>query len=202
MKAKLISYFSPSYAKHATKLIDSCHRWGIDHEVTKVQAFKNWQSGVMAKPAFIRRQMETFSNYDAVLWVDADAYVVRRLPIDDLIGADVACSRFQWTPSHKLEYLTGTMLFAINNATKLFVDQWVKETKAFTHSDTPEQDSLAKLIPTYKNMVGYRAMDIEWTWIHDERVKAQFPTAIPIIVHTQASRQTRAEEYRRDQAKP
>jgi hypothetical protein len=201
MRYKLVSYFSPPYAKHAAKLIDSCHRWGVDHEVTPMKAFKNWHQGVSYKPTFIRRQLETFRNYDAILWVDADAYVVRRLPIDDLIGVDIAAAKFQWSPGHKQEILTGTMLFAVNNTVKLFTDQWAKDTKGFSHSDTPEQDSLIPLIASWRNTVSFKPLDIEWTWIHDERVKEQFPTSIPIIVHTQASRQVKAEEFRRDQAK-
>jgi hypothetical protein len=200
MRLKVISYYSPNYHNHAVKLIESCKTWGVDHEVTAVKPFKTWHQGVSSKPTFIRRKLDDFSDYDALLWVDADAYIVRRMPIDDFTGVDVSAAKFQWTQGHKIELLTGTLFFAVNNAVKLFVDQWIKETKLFIHSDTPEQDSLMPLINIWRNTVSFKHMDNEWCWIDDDRFEGQFRGKIPIIRHSQASRQIRAEEFRRDQS--
>lgn len=202
MRVKLISYYSPNYHDHAVKLIDSCKRWGLDYEVKAVKAFSSWHDGVSCKPKFILQALSTFHDYDALLWVDADAQIVRSLPFGDYRGVDFAASEFQWSPMHKREILTGTMLLAVNERVKMFVQQWAKDVKDFKHSDTPEQDALVPLLKSWRSSVSFRSLDIEWTWIDDQRVKELYPGRIPAIIHKQASRQVRAEEFRRAQAKP
>jgi hypothetical protein len=201
MNIKVISFFSPRYAVHANHLRESCKRWSVDADITPVKEFQSWWHGVTAKPRFIAQQLDTFSNYDGVLWVDADAYFVRPVPWGDLVG-DVACTRFQWSPAHRLEHLTGTMFFATNNRVRVLVSDWSKETAKLTASDTPEQDALAPLLAGWRHSISFTPLNIEWTWIDDERVKEQFPMSIPLIMHKQASRQIRAEEFRKSQAKP
>lgn len=202
MRIKCISYFSPRYSSHASKLRESCHRWNVDAEIVPLKKeFRSWWDGVAYKPKFIGQMLETYSgSYDALLWVDADAYFVRPVPWGDLVG-DVAAAKFQWTPGHRVEILTGTMLFSINNRVKVLAAEWERETLRLTGSDTPEQDSLIPLIKGWTHSITFTPLNIEWTWIDDERVKEQFPMAIPLIIHKQASRQIRAEEFRRDQAK-
>lgn len=201
MNPKVISYYSPRYSTHATHLRESCRRWDIDAEIVPVKEFRSWHDGVCAKPRFIAQQLEVFRSYDGVLWVDADAYFVRHIPWGDLKGADVAATRFQWSPGHRLELLTGTIFFANNSRVKALLYDWERETIKFTASDTPEQDSLVGLINNWRHSIMFEPLPIEWTWIDDQRVREQFPQAIPMIIHKQASRQIRAEEFRREQAK-
>jgi hypothetical protein len=201
MKVKVVSYYSPRYATHANQLRESCRRWDVDAEIVPVKEFRSWHDGVSAKPTFIARKLDLFSAYDGVMWVDADGYFVRPVPWGDLIGADVAATKFQWTPGHREEVLTGSIFFANNNRVKMLLQDWERETKKHTASDTPEQDALVPLLKSWKHSVMFQPLSIEWTWIDDERVKAQFPKSIPLIIHKQASRQVRAEEFRRAQAK-
>lgn len=200
MNIKIVSFFSPNYSSHAGKLIESCKQWGVDHEVSKVKAFRSWHDGVSAKPRFIRHSLDTHSNYDGILWIDADARVMRRLPLDDFQGVDLAVCRFQHSPSHKLEALTGTMFVANNDRVRLLLDDWIKTTKDYKHSDTPEQDALIPLLHQYRNIVQFGKMSVEWVWIDQPTMVEQFPGSIPIIIHSQASRTVRAEEFRREQS--
>jgi hypothetical protein len=200
MNVKVVSYYSPNYWPHAEKLIDSCKRWGLDYEINGVKPFASWHEGVSYKPKYLAQALSFFSHYDAILWIDADAVVVRHLPFDDYRGVDVAASKFQWSLQHKQEILTGTMLLATNVRVQMLLDQWVKDVKNFKHSDTPEQDALVPLINSWSTSINFRALDIEWTWIDDERVKDIYPGKIPAIIHKQASRQIRAEEFRREQS--
>lgn len=201
MKVKVVSYYSPRYAVYANKLLQSCLRWDVDADITPVKEFRSWWAGVTAKPRFIAQQLRTYSAYDGVLWVDADGYFVRPVPWGDLKGADVAATRFQWSPGHRMEILTGTIFFANNNRVQCLLEDWERETPKHTASDTPEQDSLVPLMHNWRNTVLFQPLSIEWTWIDDERVREQFPHSIPLVIHQQASRQIRAEEFRRAQAK-
>lgn len=199
MRLHVISYFSPNYAVYAGKLAESLRRWSIpDQDVTlqPVPAFRSWHDGVSYKPLFIQQMLNQFTQCDGLLWLDADACLVRHLPLGELKGADIAASRFQWSPGHALELLTGTMFFAVNNKVRTLVGEWVEATKRYTYSDTPEQDSLLPLINAWKHTVAFEALPIEWAFIDDDRVRKQFPKAIPIVLHSQASRHTKAEEAR------
>lgn len=199
MRIHVISYFSPNYAPYAGKLAESLRRWGVpDQDVTiqPVPQFRSWHHGVSWKPKFIRDALERFSYCDGLLWLDADAYAVRHVPWSDLQGADVAAAKFQWSPGHKLEILTGTMFFAVNNRVAVMVDQWIHDTTKFSHSDTPEQDALFPLIQSWKQTVHFEPLSVEWAYIDDPKVKEQYPSAIPIFKHTQASRHIRAEEFK------
>ena len=85
---------------------------------------------------------------------------------------------------------------------KTFLDQWIRATTKYSHSDTPEQDALLEMVAAFRGTgLAFEPMPIEWAFIDDERFKEQYPSAIPIIMHQQASRQIRAEEFRRDKAK-
>lgn len=200
MNVKVISYYSPRYATYANQLRESCRRWNIDSEIVPVKEFRSWWHGVTAKPKFIAHQLELFSAYDGVLWVDADAYFVRPAPFGDIKG-DVAACRFQWSPGHRLEILTGSIFFANNSRVKALLVDWERETAKHTASDTPEQDSLIPLLKAWKHTVVFEPLSNEWAWIDDERFESQFPQGIPIIKHQQASRKIRAEEFRLDQSK-
>lgn len=200
MRVKAVSYYSPRYHSYAVKLIESFKRWNVDYAVTPVKEFKTWHDGVSAKPRFLQQALAIHHDYDAILWVDADAEVVRHLHCDDYIGVDFAAAEFQWSQAHKREVLTGTILLATNDRVQTFLDQWARDVKNFKHSDTPEQDALIPLINSWSTIINWRPLDIEWTWIDDERVEERYPGKIPCIVHKQASRQIRAEEFRREQA--
>ena len=200
MRYKVISYFSPEYKDHAQKLKESCSRWSLDAEVIPVKKFKSWKRGVMAKPRFILDALETYSaNYGGILWLDADAYVVRPVPFQELEGADVAATKFRWSEGHKLEVLTGTLFFAITQKVKLFCEAWVLETSKREYSDTPEQDALAALLPAWSSTINFKELSIEWTYIDDDKLKELYPKAIPMIKHSQASRKIRREEFIRGQ---
>jgi len=199
MKVQIISYFSPPYSTHAAKLAESCKRWSIqpqDVTIQPVKAFKNWHQGVCYKPTFIRNTLETLNQVDGVLWIDADGYFVRRPYFDDLKG-DVGGCRFQWSPMHKLEILSGTLFFRNNKQTKSFLDAWIKATTKYSHSDTPEQDALYETVDKWRGIIAFEPLPIEWAYIDHPALKELYPQAIPLIMHSQASRQIKAEEFRR-----
>jgi hypothetical protein len=204
MNIQVISYYSPNYSLYAAKLAESLRRWGVlstDITIQPVKAFRSWHDGVSRKPQFIYEMLEQFSNCPGVLWLDADAFAVRHVPWDVLQGADVAAAPFQWSPGHRLEILTGTMYFANNQKVKGFVREWARLTEKQTASDTPEQDALLPLIKSAKGSVAFEALNVEWAFIDDDRVREQYPKAIPIFMHSQASRQIKAEEHRKSIAK-
>lgn len=186
---KVISYYSPEYTKHAQRLTSSLIKYSIDYQCIGMPKFSSWHAGVSFKPTYIMNALDNFTNYDGVLWIDADAYLKRWIPWDELEGADVGATRFRWSPSHKNEMLTGTLYFANNAKVRMLVEQWVGETRKYAHSDTPEQDALLNLAHTWAQTILFKDLGIDWTYIDDPLVKQQYPKANPIIVHTQASRE-------------
>lgn len=196
-RIKTISYFSTDgYATQAMKLRTSAEKYSVELDMTPVPPFGSWIQGVMYKPQFILNALNEirFLGYAGVLWTDADSTFVRKVPWGELEGAELGFTRFQWSPNHKQEILTGTMFFANTDRVRAMVEEWVKETTKYKGSDTPEQDSFLVVWERWKGQVFLKDMGCEWCFIDDPAVFKMYPKAIPIILHGQYSRVFRKEE--------
>jgi hypothetical protein len=200
VKTICVNYYSTdSYAAHAQKLKASCAKYDVELDQRPVKPFRSWADGVCYKPKFISDCLNfyTASTYDGILWTDADSVFVRHAPWGELEGVDIGATRFQRSPMHPNEVLTGTMYFAINEKVKQFVDQWYRATLKFRDNFTPEQDSMIQCLQTWKGTVLFKDLGIEWCYIHDD-FQPLFPKAIPVVKHFQASREFKRQEHIRN----
>lgn len=192
------------YAKQSMRLEASLTKYGIPYEIRRLEHPGSWHAAVSMKPQFIR-DMLAETALDGVLYLDADAEVVAPLPLHQLECYDAAFTRFKRSAGHEEEFLTGTMFFRKHGANVKVeemlgvLDRWSELTEAFSHSSTPEQDALKRVLA---ESTGICAMDLgpAWTYIHDD-FKELFPDVKPLIMHYQASREYRERELRDERAK-
>jgi hypothetical protein len=174
-------------------------------DLTPVPPFGSWLQGVMYKPQFILNALNEIQHlgYDGILWTDADSVFVRKVPWLELEGAQLGYTRFQWSPAHKNEILTGTMYFANDAKVRALVEEWVKITPNFKHSDTPEQDAFAVLMGRWQGHVLLKNLSSEWATINDPEALKLYPKgSIPIVMHNQYSRTFRKQEFIDNNVKP
>lgn len=194
---RVISYYSTdAYAEQAMKLRDSAGKHSVNLSMTPLPPFGSWFQGVMHKPQFILNALNEvrFLGYDGILWTDADSVFVRRVPWTELEGVELGFTRFQWSPAHKNEILTGTMYFQNNDRVRALVEEWVRDTPRFRQSETPEQDAFLALFDRWRGTVLTKDLGPEWCFIDDPEVHKKYPKAIPIVMHHQFSRVFRQQE--------
>ena len=187
------------------RLRESAHKYSVEIDMHPMPPFGSWAQGVMYKPQFIANKLLEIKNlgYDGILWTDADSFFVRKVPWLELEGAQLGYTRFQWSPAHKNEILTGTMYFANDDKVRALVDEWMKATPHYEHSDTPEQDAFLMLMDRWKGHVLVKDLSSEWATINDPAALKLYPKgSIPIVVHNQHSRTFRKQEFIDNNVKP
>jgi len=102
----VVSYYTDTYKKHADELAKSLRKLGYKCDFDHVGSRGSWKETTAIKPAFLRRKLDEHKTEDAILWIDADAVVHRKMEvIDRLEGVDIAVYRhLSTTPYHSKEW--------------------------------------------------------------------------------------------------
>ena len=128
MKVKVISFAtSGAYMQEAERLLDSCKKFQLNVNLVEFskEFLATWNEAVVYKPTFIHDQLRIWSDYDGVLWTDADSefasapdWTFKDRPM--FVHCDMAWHQFKRSTAHALENLTGTMFFATKPAVIAF----------------------------------------------------------------------------------
>jgi hypothetical protein len=186
----IVGYYTVNtpYQNEAQKLINSCKRLGLNHDIVGVENLGSWQSNTRYKAKFMGDMLLKHPD-KRLLYVDCDA-VVHRLP--DLFisySADVAV-RFQDFKWRKNECLSGTIYMENNLKTRKLCEVWGKINKGEgPQAKTFEQWNLGAAIEQLAKSDGLVCKNLppEYTFIFDS-MRKMYPNAVPVIEHFQASR--------------
>jgi len=194
---KVVAFYTNDfYYGKSIDLSHSLNRCGVTYEIKKVQGPQTWAEAVSYKPRFILDQMLS-SSCERILYTDVDSKLLRNLPASDLNG-DVSLVRWQRSPHHEEEALTGTLCFRNTMEVRAFILEWAEATEKYRHSFTPEQHSLKEVMATSK--LNFQFLPPEWCFIFDD-MREMYPDAQPIFEHYQASREYRSLEERKAKGK-
>ncbi len=119
MKPTVISFFTPFYREHAETLIKSCNDLGYKYYVEPLPDQGTWEKNQSLKASFI---LKCWRYYKHVLWIDADAKIIR--PLDIFINEiwfDFAVFR---RPHKRMPFRTGTLYFGERDSTEAFLLDW------------------------------------------------------------------------------
>jgi hypothetical protein len=112
------SYFTPNYAGHAASLIASLDALSLPHDVRPVGPFASWQAATHHKPAHLLGMRGQYPGRPLV-WLDADARVLRKPELFDSLDADFAA---YW--HHGEELFSGTLYFGATDAATQLLKAW------------------------------------------------------------------------------
>ena len=186
----IVGYYTVNtpYQNEAVKLINSCKRLGLNHDIIGVDNLGSWQSNTRYKAKFMGDMLLKHPD-KRLLYVDCDA-VIHRLP--DLFksySADIAV-RFQDFRWRKNECLSGTIYMENNLKTRKLCEIWGKINKSEgPQAKTFEQWNLGAAIEQMAKSDGLVCKNLppEYTFIFDS-MRKMYPNVVPVIEHFQASR--------------
>ena len=173
---RIISFYTidTPYEQEAEALVKTLKEFDLEYHIYSVKSKGNWALNCAQKSTVLKQALEDFD--DDILYVDADARVLRRPELqDDLPGFCI------WNNMRKqVELMSGTIYFPNNSISRNIIDDWIE---AQTHKPQEwDQKVLQSVIDPYE----YIVLSLEWCYI-EKFMQIQDP----IILHTQASRRLR-----------
>ena len=176
---KIISYYTPNYAKVAENLTKSLEKLTVPFFIKPIDDQGSWDANCHYKPKFI---LEQLVNEDAVVWTDADSVVNAEPLLFNDIDCDIAFHRFKGK-----ELLSGTVYFKNNYQTIKLLHKWIELNDLFPHSF--DQRNLDLAVLSIDSLKIYN-LPPEYCCIFD--LSRQYHGGMtPVIEHFQASRQYR-----------
>jgi hypothetical protein len=177
----VVSYFTRGtcYETEAEALRLSCEQVGLEYRIEGIEPFGKWHEHTCHKPIYILEKMKELRR--PIVWIDADAEVVKR-PVFDFdcdIGVRICDAYPADHPSH---VYAGTVYLDWNEKALAFVEAWAAECRrAMTAGEfTVDQQVLGRLLLKGNLKVG-RLPD-SYVAIFEEEMEERF------IIHYQASR--------------
>ncbi len=187
----VVSYFTPGiYEDEARRLIQSCRRFNLEHDVQAVDDLGSWQANTRRKAAFILAMLDKHPGR-GVLFVDADAEFQAQPWELENIGEDVGlCWRdYALFPSHARdkgrELLSGTAYFSQSEESRDLLRMWIRENES--RPDQWEQRNLERIV----TLAGWDGTIKEFPPQYCQIFDAMKSAGQPVIEHYQASRRAK-----------
>jgi hypothetical protein len=191
-----VNFYTANYKARADRLRESLDKFGLKHAIVEIEEEGSFEEIVSKKPEFIGMMMDEHPKAKAIVWLDADAVVVKDPKLFyELKGIDMAC---HWREG--VELLSGTMYWSTSNKAKQQLGMWCA---AMEHGEgfglaCPEQMVLARHIFDW-NIRAY-SLPTEYCFIEDLPEANDAARKIdPVIIQYAASR---TERYRGEDGNP
>lgn len=157
MTFRVVSFYTigTPYEKEVTALIASLKDLGIRNDIRGIKSLGSWDLNTKHKPVFIKEMLDTHKE-EAIVWLDADAVVLRYPFIFQDIDTDIAVYYMTSSPTAKRlgghELITASMYFANTDRTRALLDMWITEEnrQGQPESQLIEQRALQRVIPAWK----------------------------------------------------
>jgi len=153
---KIISFFTigTPYEKEVRNLVESVEALKLPHDIRGIDGFGSWDLNTKYKPVFIKDMLD--HHQCPVVWLDADAVVLRPPVIFDQIDTDIGVYYKTTGPTADRfkgqELITATMYFANNRRTRELLDMWMLEQNRIDQPESQliEQRALHRTIPIWR----------------------------------------------------
>ena len=180
---RIVAFYTPNYAPIAKTLTDSIEKFGYDYTTYEVEDRGCWEKNCAQKPEVILKAMQEYK--DDILYLDADATILRELPLHELFGDTIMFYLLQWVQEGKKinELISATIYIPYNEKNLDLVKQWGKHQKK--DPMIWDQKTLGEVLNKLKDYK-FNTLSAEWNYI--EKYHSPFLTLDPIITQSQASR--------------
>ncbi len=183
---KIVSFYTPDYAEHAQRLIESIDRHlpETPHEIVAIPQRK-WAEATCHKAHFLTDQIEKTDR--PLVWIDADAEVMS----SELVFPDVDFAIYARFASHLRHqfspFRTGTVFFGNTDNAKTLIGLWISE--SMNQPDGIDQWSLFR---AWTRAMGDPSVMPSTYWLRIAYCqKIDEKAGEPLIVHHMASRTLR-----------
>lgn len=174
MNWTLISFYTPLYKESAERLKASCVKFNVPFFIEERPSKSTWEANCCMKPNFIYEKLQELKS--PVLWVDADAEIVR--PLADSFPGEFSTVINLDLPLTHPSHVVSCVVYAEPGSLGL-IEKWI------TLCDDKEWDQVA----LKEALQGYDTSPLprEYSMIYDRLEKDDQP----MIIHYQASRLTK-----------
>lgn len=182
MKPLYVAYFTLNtpYEEEARALKETLDFFHLENRILGVENQRNWQKNTHHKAIFIQ-QMQKENPDRNLVYLDADARVMKYPSIFDTLNCDFAGHFFDSIALNRLELLGSTLFFGSTDNAKLLVSKWIERNLAFPLSwDQKNLQDVILRIP------GLKIEELPSTYV--QIFDLMFYEGEPVISQTQASR--------------
>ncbi len=143
-----ISFYTPDYKEPALALKAKLLEFGKKVRFQEVEDTGSWKQNIRRKPTIIVEMMTAAQKYDSIVWLDADAILVRDPILFDDITEDVAFYFYERKAAGDREPLAGTMFFRNTKKVRKFLNSWARKVHhAKMHMKRPDQQYMRTMLP-------------------------------------------------------
>ena len=173
----VVSFYTEQtpYEREVANLIASLDKLGIRYRVRGVKSQGSWEKNCQYKAEYI---MDALTSMDTdIVWVDADAVVVKYPLLFDDLACDIAYHYLE----NRRELLSGTLFFRNNDNARSLVDKWIKVNRTNSRWDQKNLQEVVEADAEIRKLI----LPAEYCKIYDNKLQA---VTDPVITHYQASR--------------
>lgn len=181
------SFFTDDrYRRAAERLKMSCEVAKVPCDIRQVPDLGSWQKNTLQKSAFMIQEFDRFPEENALVWLDADAVLVR--PPLLLLETKRDVMAYRWSPLtlfrsaswHNYGTLfSGTLYFKRSLFSREILEAWDDENKR--HPERLDQKNLATVLAG-TDPVRLGCLPPEYCWI-ERRMRPYHKGASPVVVH-------------------
>lgn len=173
MDPLIVSYstLDSLYEEEIKDLILSCKSLNLEYSIDNINTFGSWEKNCCYKPKFILEKLLTYKK--PLLWVDADAIIIKKPIIDNFLNDDFAF-RFKYDEkNNKKSIRSGTIFINFTNQAINFLKAWDLECQKELNDQNKmhevwDERCLFKLIHDGKLKISFSELSIGYCKIFDK----------------------------------
>jgi len=185
---KIIAFYTKNtgYAKEIRKLNSSAKKNGYEIYVEGIRNLGSWDLNTKHKPNLILNAMKKYPKEDYFLFLDADAIINKKIPMDEIDGDIAVCHKTIAQKKQKGWLLSGTIFIKNNEKMKKIMYEWIEINKK--NPKTYDQDTLYTILKRNFQEIEIQRLPLKYCKINGSRCSSHNRIKDPFISHNQASR--------------
>ena len=185
---KIVAFYTKNtgYAEEIKKLKSSAKKNGYEIYVEGIRNLGSWDLNTKHKPNLILNAMKKYPKEDYFLFLDADAIVNKKIPMDEIKGDIAVCHKKVESRKQKGWLLSGTIFIKNNEKMKKIMYEWIEINKK--NPKTYDQDTLYTILKRNFQEIEIQRISLKYCKINGSKCSSHKKITNPIIEHNQASR--------------
>ena len=185
---KIVSFYTKNtgYQKEIKKLELSIKKTEHEIYVEGIKSMGSWDLNTKYKPFLILNAMKKYPEEDYFLFLDADAIVNKKIPMEDISGDIAVCHKAIESKKQKGWLLSGTVFIKNNDKMKNIMYEWIKINEK--NPKTFDQDTLYTVLKNNFEEIEIQRLSLKYCKINGSKNSVHKKVKDPIISHNQASR--------------